>query len=351
MAEEIIPSTSKVASEHAKILRGPIQIAFDVTNKCNFRCLHCYNRSSENSIMKNELSDNEVFSLIKDVERLRPHNFCICGGEPLLRLNLVYAIIERLSKVCMVSMVTNGSLMTQEIANTLKEKGLKRIQVSIDGQNSTSHEKLRQFKGSFEKAINAIKMVKTAGIAHVGVAFTPTKFNYNEIEGAFDICSKIGINEFRMQPLMLIGRAREHSEELLPNRLQYRHIVKTINKLQYLTGTKMIITWGDPIDHLLRFPTKIDSLVAYVTIRADGGIVASPYLPLIIGNIRRYSLAKYWREGLVGIWQAKIVKQFASKIKSSLDLMKEHHGLPIIYFDDDIYADMIDQKLLKGVAI
>ena len=40
---------------------GPYQIALDITNRCNYRCLHCYNASGENSVCGDELSDDEVY--------------------------------------------------------------------------------------------------------------------------------------------------------------------------------------------------------------------------------------------------------------------------------------------------
>ena len=46
---------------------GPYQLALDITNKCNLRCLHCYNASGENRVMEHELSDDEVIKFVKDI--------------------------------------------------------------------------------------------------------------------------------------------------------------------------------------------------------------------------------------------------------------------------------------------
>lgn len=43
---------------------GPLHLALDITNKCNYRCLHCYNASGENCVVDNELTDEEVLELI-----------------------------------------------------------------------------------------------------------------------------------------------------------------------------------------------------------------------------------------------------------------------------------------------
>ena len=43
---------------------GPYQLALDITNKCNLRCLHCYNASGENRVMEHELSDDEIVEFL-----------------------------------------------------------------------------------------------------------------------------------------------------------------------------------------------------------------------------------------------------------------------------------------------
>jgi len=144
---------------HAKILKGPLQIQFDITNKCNFRCLHCYNKSGENFVCNNELSDKEILKFIKDVKELSPFNICFCGGEPLLKVNLLLKAAKILKDyVPNISIVTNGYLLTEEILLKLFDVGINRIQISLDGNSKEVHELLRQKEGSFSKAISAIDL-------------------------------------------------------------------------------------------------------------------------------------------------------------------------------------------------
>lgn len=62
--------------EQAKLLRGPYQIAMDITNKCNYRCLHCYNASGENFIANDEL-DDEFLDCIRDIAEIKPYKVWI----------------------------------------------------------------------------------------------------------------------------------------------------------------------------------------------------------------------------------------------------------------------------------
>lgn len=348
MSELQIPRTLSIPEKHARILKGPHQWAFDLTNKCNFRCLHCFNRSGESYVVKEELKDQEVLKFIKDAAKMKPFNFCFCGGEPILRKRVLCEGAKILSKTgSMVSLVTNGSLVTQEIAKELFESGVNNVQVSLDGAKSETHERLRQYKNSFELAIKAISYFREAGINDISIAFAPTVFNCSEFEEVFYLAKELNLSQVRIQPLMILGRTQLHLKELVPSPLQYRELVRTINRLQerYRPGS---IEWGDPVDHLIRFRTLAQHCVNHLSVHANGDIAPSPYIPLTVGNIRRHSIQKYWDAGLVKVWELPIVKEFAEKIRSVPDFGKREEDSPTVWFDKNIELDIIDDHLFKG---
>jgi len=348
MAELQIPKALSISEKHARILRGPHQWALDLTNKCNFRCLHCFNRSGESYVVKEELKDHEVLKFINDVAEMKPYNFCFCGGEPLLRKKVLCKAAKILSKAgSMVSLVTNGSLVTQDIVKELFESGVNNVQVSLDGAKSETHERLRQYKNSFELAIEAISTFRKVGIKDISIAFTPTVFNCSEFEEAFYLTKKLGVLEVRIQPLMILGRAQLHLRKLVPTPLQYRKLVRIINRLQEKYGPTAV-EWGDPVDHLIRFRTLCQHCVNHLSIHANGDIAPSPYLPLTVGNIRRHSIQKYWDAGLVKVWELPIVKEPAEKILSVSDFGKREEGSPTVWFDKNIEIDIIDDNLFRG---
>ena len=347
-----IPGESSIPMKHARILKGPYQMSFDITNKCNFRCLHCFNRSGENPVIGRELTDDEVLEFAHDLANLRLFNFCFCGGEPFLRFELMCKVGEILSvSGSLVSFVSNGSLITEEKAKKLLESGVTRGQVSLDGDNPVSYERLRGVKGSFEKAVNAIKILKEAGFKEVDVAFCPTQWNINEVESTFLLCKELGVSGFRVQPLMLLGRGKENAETILPTPLQYRELVKKINYLKekYLIPGGTNIEWGDPVDHLIRFPTIVEHCSTFAGLKTDGSIQVSPYLPITVGNIRRHKFSEYWDNGLARMWEIPKVKELAGRVVSVKDMGKDYKDIPIVWFDEDIAIDIIDDNLLGGL--
>jgi MoaA/NifB/PqqE/SkfB family radical SAM enzyme len=297
--------------------------------------------------MKDELADKEVLKLIKEAAGIKPTNICICGGEPLLREKLLYKAGEILSASSIpVSMVTNGSLLTKEKIKNLIDSGISRIQVSLDGASPETHEHLRRFKGSFQSALNALSALKEVDPSiQTSVAFTPTRFNCHEIEKVFHLCRERAVNDVRSQPVMKLGRT-QLNEDIIPTDDQYRRLVRKIKEIEYKYNTPTF-QWGDPIDHIIRFRTVAQHCVTYVHVFANGDIPVSSYLPIVVGNVRRHSLKQYWDAGLPRVWEVPIVKQIGQRVDSMPDLGKKHEDLPIVWFDEDLRIDLIDDKLLS----
>jgi len=347
MPEVKLTETINIPLKHSKILRGPLQVAFDLTNKCNFRCLHCFNLSGENMVSKNELKDNDVIKFIKEIADLKVLNLCFCGGEPLLREKILCESAKILSaQGVIVSLVTNGSLITLEKASKLNESGVSRVQVSLDGSRSETHERLRMFKNSFNLTVNAISYLREVGYEEITVAFTPTSFNCSEFKETFNLCRNLGVSIIRVQPLMILGRTQINREELLPTPLQYRKLIATINEIRE-NCTAPFIEWGDPVDHLIRFRTILENCCPYVNIRANGDIVPSPYLPLVVGNIKKHTIKEYWDAGLPRIWKLPLVKELAERVRCISDFGKNEGNAPTVWFEEDIRMDIIDDKLYK----
>lgn len=85
--------------------------SIDLTYKCNLRCRHCYNNSGER--LGEEMSSEDVMQIAKELSALEVESICICGGEPLLRIDDVLSItryIKSHTTSSAVSMVSNGLL-------------------------------------------------------------------------------------------------------------------------------------------------------------------------------------------------------------------------------------------------
>ena len=331
-------------------LRAPQQVAFDLTYRCNLRCLHCFNSSGENLIMPSELSDEDVLKFITEISSLGLLNVCFCGGEPLIRKGLLEKCCRILKNAgTQVSVVSNGLLADSETMKKLVEAGLTNIQFSVDGLKH-SHDKLRNKTNAFESVMQSLRNSADLDI-QIAVAFTPTSFNIDEIEEVYSLLTHFNLLfsrkkpiRLRLQPLMLMGRASDNSQDLLPDEKQYRKFVNTVNRLRKKVNKDVTIDWGDPVDHLIRFTSR-KLVIPTTNIHANGDIIVSPYIPLVVGNIKRHSLVDYWEAGLFKIWDYSVVKKLAENIKCIHDMYTLRDKLPAPFREKEIYIDLIDDDL------
>jgi len=337
---DLAAMTAIPLSEQSSILRGPSQLGVDVTNRCNMKCRHCFNLSGTR-LLRDELTDAELLDLAHQIAAFSPIGMCICGGEPLLRPNLVCEMVSILSPhVQQINMVTNGLLVTPRIARRLKEAGIYGVQVSLDGATPESYEFLRMVPGGFQKAVRGIGLLKDAGI-ETAVAFAPTRRNIDELDEFLDFVQQLGVTEVRTQPMMIFGEGIVHARDIVPTEEQYRRFVRSIHKRNWESEDGVLVDWGDPIDHYIRFTTVLPEPNMFAEVKADGALGVSTYLPLYVGNIRRHTFNEYWEGGFNRIWTLPIVKMLAGVVTSipEMSMVK-----PLTYFDKPISFDILEDS-------
>ena len=322
----------------AAVLRGPVEWSWDVTNRCNGRCLHCFNRSQV--LERDEMSDDEMLAFAEEIISLEPLSICLCGGEPLLRLDTVYRVTKLLADAgASVSMVTNGSLMTEDVALRLSEAGMKLVQVSLDGAGPESHERLRHLPGGHAKAVAAIRHLRNVDMT-VSVSFVPTRFNIHEWRDVYEQCQELGVCDMRLQPLMPLGQCHLSFDELEPSPEQYRTLATQVHTEAWGRTEGTRVEWGDPIDHLIRFGHFYAMVPNMVHISSEGSICLSIYLPIHLGNVRRHSFQEYWEAGLGRAWQLRLVREMAFRVRSNRDFAAIR---PHPFFDAPIELDLVER--------
>jgi len=327
-----------IGNRHTDLLRGPTQGSFDITNRCNLKCLHCFNRSGDN-LHRDELSDRQILNIAKQMAEIQPLGFCVCGGEPFLRERVLYDFIKIISNCgTKVNMVTNGTLLNPAKAERLVEAGINNVQVSIDGISAETHDWFRGRRGAFDKSIRAVTTLKDVGLTPM-IAFSPNRQNVRDFPAVVEMLVSLGVGEIRVQPLMPLGEAAIRFRELSPSQKQYREMAEYIHCHQWVSGTRL--EWGDPVDHLIRFRKHLPEPNLFCTITATGALVVSPYIALEVGNLSRHSFAQYWDAGYKRIWTMEIVQLLTGQIHSVWDMYKVW---PSTSFDEPIRIDLVEDS-------
>ena len=198
-------------------------IFIELTRACNLRCTHCLNSSGKK--MKNQLNYDEIKNMINDLANCGLQEVRLTGGEPLL-FKEIYEIIKLCKENGLyVSIGTNGTLITKEVARKLKEAGLDKAVVSIDG-NEEIHDKIRG-KNNFKLALNGLMNLKEVGIK-VRINSVIMKSNMEDI---IDFAKKVHTLEIPLFIRRFIESGR--GEQLNNNMLtaeDYKYVKEKLNK-------------------------------------------------------------------------------------------------------------------------
>jgi MoaA/NifB/PqqE/SkfB family radical SAM enzyme len=162
---------------HAREQKIPSRVMFELTYKCNFRCLYCYVSPGK----KKELTTAEVFSILDQLKGAGTFHIGFTGGEPLLRPD-IFKILEY-AKQCgfRISLLTNGFLIDKSAVKRIASLGtsLNRVDISVLGATPKTFEEITGVKGSFAKVMESVKLLKKEGVV---VQFKSTLMTMNKDE-------------------------------------------------------------------------------------------------------------------------------------------------------------------------
>ena len=137
----------------------------NLNNACNLKCEHCFTLSPKGLRVKERMDVAKIADIMNQAHDLGIFEIDLQGGELLLNKEYLYEVLEAMgTNRFYVYLTTNGYFMTKEIAERLYELGVDRCSVSIDSMNPETHDTFRGRKGTWERAINALKFVQDAGI-------------------------------------------------------------------------------------------------------------------------------------------------------------------------------------------
>ena len=192
--------TPRPASE-----RKPV-VVWNVTRRCNLRCIHCYSQSGGGAA-DDELTTGEGKALIDELAAFGSPVILFSGGEPLMRPDLCDLAAHAVSRGVRAVVSTNGTLIDDAAAARLKDAGIAYAGISLDGLSDTN-DAFRGVHGAFDRALAGIRACKQAGIK-VGLRFTISKQTEPDIPGIFDLLEAEDIPRACFYHLVYTGRGSD----------------------------------------------------------------------------------------------------------------------------------------------
>ncbi len=201
---------------------SPSNVDLLVSSRCNLRCVMCnlWKLAEKNhSIVNEELEISAYEKLMEELARIGTKSICISGGEPLLKKGVFSIIREAKEKNFVVELITNGTLVTPEIAQRLIESGVDLVTVSIDAPKAQVHDQIRGVKGSWEKSTRGIITLadfrKRLGSRkpRLAIDYVVNKVNCCLIPEMIDLKPQLRFDEIHFLPI--IGRTTAAKELFL----------------------------------------------------------------------------------------------------------------------------------------
>ena len=286
-----------------------IILIWNLTNRCNLCCRHCY--SSANQRIEGELTLEEIERISDELVEEGVRFAVLSGGEPLLRED-IFDIAELLKgKGIKTYLSTNGLLINEENVGRIKES-FDYVGVSVDGTPEV-HDSFRGRKYSFEDALSALLLCKRKGL-RVGLRFTLTEMTACSLPFIFDLVEELGVRRLYISHLVQVGRGKR-LKDLEKNR--YRRAAEFIvsRAFDLLPKGVEVVTGNNEADAVVlleefgrRHPEKVGNLleilkawggnqagVRLVNIDHRGNVKPDPFFPHSLGNLREKSFSEIWR--------------------------------------------------------
>jgi len=200
-------------SANEKPAAKPI-VVWNCTHQCNLKCLHCY-ASAGSERADGEMSTEAGKAFIRDLADFGAPVILFSGGEPLLRKDLFELAAFAREQGLRMALSTNGTLITTDAAEKIKELGFSEAGISLDGTGA-NNDYFRGRSGAFEAALRGIRNCKASGV-RVSLRLTITRFNYQEIPAIFKLVEDEGIDRVCFYHLAYSGRGSSLREADISN--------------------------------------------------------------------------------------------------------------------------------------
>ncbi len=198
--------------------RGPVVI-WNLVRRCNLACKHCYATSADIDFA-GELDTAEVFEVMDDLRACGVSVLILSGGEPLLRPD-IFEISQRARAMGFyVGLSSNGTLIDERNIDRIRAVGYDYVGVSLDGLRAT-HDRFRRKSGAFDASLHGIRLCREAGIK-VGLRFTLTRDNADELPDLLCLMEDEGIDKFYLSHLNYAGRGNRNRDSDLHHRMTRR---------------------------------------------------------------------------------------------------------------------------------
>ena len=270
-------------------------LQWHLSEACNLKCLHCY---QENHIPV-QLGFDDLMKILEEyrdlLKKLNTYGHInLTGGEPLCS-PYFFKILDEFKKdekLYNFSILTNGTLITDEIAKKISLYNPEYVQVSLDGGKRTND--FIRGKGVCKKVANAVKLLKKYNI-YVSLSFTVNKLNYKEFPKVVKFAEKYGVNTVWSDRYIPLNEDKLLNEKLKLNLDETNEYLEIMEKERQRlraknSKTEVAMYRALQFQKTNDFPYTCSAGKTLLTVMENGDLVPCRRMPIIVGNLLKENM-------------------------------------------------------------
>jgi radical SAM protein with 4Fe4S-binding SPASM domain len=303
-------STTKARKVKASARRTdwPRLVAWEITKRCNLACSHC-RASATADAPSGELTTAEGIKLLRGLTTVGSPLVILTGGEPLMREDVFELARAGADLGLSVALATNGSLVTDEVAEKIAKSRITRCAISIDGVTSETHDRIRNAPGSFSAAVKAASIMRNHRMPFQ-INTSVTRDNEGELPLLHGLVEALGAEAWHVFMVVPMGRAVGMSSNLV-SATRYDEILRWLASKastakieikptcapQYYRIIRQNALSGNgiPINGRLSMVKGCLAGQGFAFISSTGGVQPCGYFPVVAGSLRKHTFGQIWR--------------------------------------------------------
>ncbi len=288
-------------------------IAWEITRRCNLKCVHCRSSSELDVVGHPDFSFQEATRLLDDISSFAKPVIVLSGGEPLLREDVFDIAAYGNGKGLRMCLATNGTLVTEDICTRIKAAGIRMVSLSLDGARAAVHDNFRSQPGAFDGTLHAAELFKKHDIPFL-INSSFTKRNQEEIPKVYKLAKELGATAWYMFMIVPTGRGEDIMSELI-SKEDYEEILNWHYQMEKDEDDLLVRPTCAPHyyriilqrakeekDKFKRRSLKFSTggakgclagqLICLIDV--DGEVLPCSYFPKSAGNVRRQTFKDIW---------------------------------------------------------
>ena len=274
-------------NQKALALGIPLSVHFDITYRCNERCVHCYLDHDDHG----EMTTAEIRELLTQLSDAGVFFLTLSGGEVLMRRDF-FAIVEHARRLHFnVKVKTNGVMIREPEAGRLRELGVEQIQISVYSHRAEVHDAITKLPGSLKRTVEAIRFLKSQGLKVV-IANVLMASNLQDHVGVMALARELEVS-YTLDPT--ITPKMDGDASILNLRIGGSDL-KQIFHERALVGDveEFCAPPPPPADDIMDgYPCSAGHTACYIS--PYGDVFPCVQFPLPCGNVRQEKFLEIWR--------------------------------------------------------